>query len=339
MTKLILALDGGGIRGAATTQFLYKVEAQLKTHNTTLRDCVDFYAGTSTGAIIALALATTKMNIADINRLYNLSTARKIFKENKGWFEIDGVNAPHYEAKGKTRVLRDKLGKAKIGSVPANKHVLAVTYGIERRKPEVIKSTDVNHRKLFAADVADASSAAPTYFPTKELNIPGEKEAFWLVDGGVTANNPAMCALAEARKTWPDHSIDDLRILSVGTGYRTRKINGPSSTKWGALGWFTKGHILDVLTDERVVAYQARTIMQPGTYIRVNSEMKEQPGLPFPPDDAMDDVSQSNIKKLKLMGDFWFEQYGDDVVKLLLDQYNGPSLDRIEAATGKPKQI
>jgi len=65
--------------------------------------------------------------------------------------------------------------------------------------------------------------------------------------------------------------------------------------------------------------------------------MKKQPGLPNPPDDAMDDISQSNISKLKKMGDFWFEQYGDDVVNLLMDNYRGPSLDRIDADTGSPK--
>ncbi len=338
MSKLILSLDGGGIRGAATTQFLAHIEDKLKSdHRKSLRDCVHFYAGTSTGCIIALALATTDMTMADINNLYSYPNAKKIFSENKGWFEFDGINAPKYEADGKARILKQKFGTNKLSSVPRNKHVLAVTYAIERRKPEVIKSTDTTHRKLLAWQVADASSAAPTYFPTKELAMHGVEDAYWLVDGGVTANNPTMCVVAEAIKAWPGTSIQDLRVLSVGTGYRTRKINGPESQNWGALEWFTKGHILDVLTDERVVSYQAYTILPPGQYIRVNAEMKEQTGLPNPPDDAMDDFSQSNIRKLKEMGDFWFKHYGDAVVELLLDKYQGPSLDRIEAETGEPK--
>ena len=72
MPKLILALDGGGIRGAATTQFLSHIENELTTkHNTKIRDCVDFYAGTSTGSIIALCLATTNLSVSEINQLYN----------------------------------------------------------------------------------------------------------------------------------------------------------------------------------------------------------------------------------------------------------------------------
>jgi len=337
MSKMILSLDGGGIRGAATTQFLSHVEDSLqKKHGKSLRDCVDFYAGTSTGSIIALCLATTKLPVSDINKLYNYKNAEKIFAENKDWFEVDGINAPKYEGEGKTALLKANLKQAKIGSVPRGKHVLAVTYGIEKRKPEVIKSTNSDHRKLYSYMVADASSAAPTYFPTKEMEINDKDGEFWLVDGGVTANNPTMCAVAEAKKAWKDLPIDEMRVLSIGTGYRTRKINGPESRKWGALQWFTKGHILDVLTDERVVAYQAITITRPGSYIRVNAEMKSQPGLPLAPDDAMDDISKKNINRLKKMGDFWFEKYGDDVVALLMDTYQGPSLDRIDAVSGKP---
>jgi hypothetical protein len=337
MSKLILTLDGGGIRGAATTQFLSHIEDQLNNnYNTSIRDCVDFYAGTSTGSIIALSLATTNLSVSDINKLYNYQNAKKIFSENKGWFELDGINAPKYEASGKTKLLKANMGDAKVGDVPNDKHVLVVTYGIEKRKPEIIKSTKSIYRNLHSYKVADASSAAPTYFPTKEMDIGGPNEEFWLVDGGVTANNPTMCAIAEAKKVWNDLSIDQMRILSIGTGYRTRKINGPESCNWGALRWFTKGHILDVLTDERVVAYQAITITRPGSYIRVNAEMKPQPGLPQVPDDAMDDISKKNIKRLKEMGDFWFKQYGNDVVALLLNNYQGPSLDRIDAKVGKP---
>lgn len=337
MSRLILSFDGGGIRGAATAQFLSHIEHQLNLqHKKSIRDYADFYAGTSTGSIIALALATTELTVDEINKLYNYPNAKKIFTDNEGWFEYDGLNAPKYEGQGKTKILRDNFGHAKIGDVKTGIHVLVVTYGIEILKPEVIKSTDDSFLKLPSYKVADASSAAPTYFPTSELAYSSSEMVHWLVDGGVTANNPTMCAIAEALKVWK-LPVDQLRVLSVGTGYRSRKINGPESQKWGAIQWFSKGHILDVLTDERVVNYQAVTMTRPGAFIRVNSEMKVQPGLPYPPDDAMDDISRGNITKLKKMGDFWFDKYGDQVVELLLDTYQGPSLDRIDTRNGEPK--
>ena len=336
MAKFILALDGGGIRGAATTQFLSLVETKLfQKHQKTVRDCVDFYAGTSTGSIIALALATTDMSMDQINQLYNYTNAKQIFTKNRGWFEIDGVNAPRYEAKEKTDVLLREFGSAKLGDVSDGKHVLAVTYGIEKRRPYVLKTTKQDMTGLLSYHVADASSAAPTYFPTKELPLPPDHVEHWLIDGGVIANNPTMCAYSEACRVWPN---EDKRVLSIGTGSHSRKINGPESQHWGAIGWMVKGKIIDILSDEKVVGYQAITISQPGTYIRVNSEMCKQPGLPNPPDDAMDDISRANIARLKAMGTFWYEQYGDDVVELLINNYQGKSLDRIDPRTGEPIQ-
>lgn len=337
MTKLILSFDGGGIRGAATSQFLSRIEDALQQrYEISIRDCADFYAGTSTGSIIALALATTKLSVSEINGLYSYESAKQIFSENKGLFELDGINAPKYEARGKTQVLKAALGDAKIGDVPDDKHVLAMTYALEKREPKVIKSTRSAYLDLPSYKVADASSAAPTYFPTTEVEIGDQEDECWLVDGGVTANNPTMSAIAEAKAVWRDVSVDDFRVLSIGTGYQTKKINGPESKKWGALGWLTKGNLLDLLSDERVVAYQAMTIIKSGNYIRVNSEMKPQPGLPEAPDDAMDDISRTNIKRLKQMGDFWFEQYGESIIEFFMNTYKGASLDRIDDQTGKP---
>jgi hypothetical protein len=336
MSKLILSLDGGGIRGAATTQFLALVEQSLQAqYQKSIRDCCDLYAGTSTGSIIALALATTDMSMNDINQLYNHSNAKKIFTENKGWFEIDGINAPKYQASGKTTVFKEKLGLAKLADTPEGKHVLAVTYGIEKRRPYVLKSTKSRYRKLLAYQVADASSAAPTYFPTTATKLPPSQNQHWLIDGGVVANNPTMCAYAEACRLWPSEAK---RVLSIGTGTLTRKINGPESQKWGAMQWMVKGQIINLLSDEQVVAYQAITISPVGSYIRVNAEMREQPGFDTPPDDAMDDISPTNIKKLKELGTFWFEQYGQAVVELLNNSYQGPSLDKIDPKTGKPAE-
>lgn len=337
MAKVILSLDGGGIRGAATTQFLTRVEEKLSAdHGKSIRDYVDFYAGTSTGSIIALALATTKMTMAQINDLYSYDNAQEIFSENKGLFEIDGFNAPKFEASGKTEVLKKNLGNARIGDVDQDKHVLAIAYAIEKRTPVVFKSTKANYEQLYSYQVADASSAAPTYFPTKEVELPPGQDEFWLIDGGVIANNPTMCAIAEAKRVWKDVSISQMRVLSVGTGFMTRKINGPKSQKWGGLQWMTEGKIMEVLSDERIVDYQAITIIDSGKYIRVNAELKERSWLPQPPDDAMDDVSRTNIKRLRVLGDFWFEQYGEAAVKLLMGTYQGPSLDRIDPASGVP---
>ena len=338
MSKLILSLDGGGIRGAATTQFLQLVEKELRrgAGPRSIRSCVDFYAGTSTGSIIALGLATTNLSMDDINSLYNVTNARKIFKENRGWFEWDGVNAPRYEGSGKSEVLKKNFGEATLAEVARNKGVLAVTYAVERRVPMVLKSTNPDFAELPAWQVADASSAAPTYFPTRDLELKQvSTDDFWLVDGGVIANNPTMCAIAEVRREWGT-PMSDMSVLSIGTGYVSRKINGPASRHWGAAQWVTKGDLLSIVTDERIVSYQTMNLIDPGRCIRVNAEMKKQPGLPNPPDDAMDDISPANLRKLRDMGKWWFDLYGADVVKLLKERNLAASVDSVDPESGKP---
>ena len=349
MPKVILSLDGGGIRGAATTRFLYRLEELLNSekYGTSLRETVDLYAGTSTGSIIALALANTDLAVSDIDSLYNVENATRIFLDNKGWFEIDGINAPKYEGGGKTTLLMNKLGaNTSIGDVEDGKHVLVVTYCINTRRPVVIKSTESRHRDLLSYQVADASSAAPTYFPTVSMRTPrgttrSSGQMDWLIDGGIVANNPTMCAICEARTAWEGVSMDDIRVLSIGTGTMSRKITGRESAKWGITEWFLKGHIIDLMMDERIVAYQARTITSPGSYIRVNADLSNQTlvGLPPPPDDAMDDIDEGNIERLQHLGEFWFEKYGDAAADLLTGRYAGPSLDRINPATGHPNVV
>ena len=341
MSKLILSLDGGGIRGAASIQFLRKVEAQLqRNHQTSLRDCVDLYAGTSTGAVIALALATTQLSVEQINNLYNAQTAKKIFTPNKGWFEFDGINAPKYEGQNKQQVLKHHFAGARLANARKNdSHILVVTFGVEYHRPKIFKTSDETHYQFASYIIADASTAAPTYFPSVAVPNLETGHQQWLIDGGVVANNPAMCAIAESRRLWTKTPLEDVRLISIGTGKRTRKINGPATQEWGALQWMRQGQIVDVLSDEQLVAYQASSIMSDGKYLRINAQMREQPGLPYPPDDAMDDISQTNIDKLKQLGNFWFEEYGQAVVAMLLDTYSGPSLDAIDPHTGKPRPI
>src|SRR2546422_2532460 len=60
--KKILALDGGGIRGILTVEILAKIEQVLREKLNrgrafVLADYFDFFAGTSTGAIIAACLS------------------------------------------------------------------------------------------------------------------------------------------------------------------------------------------------------------------------------------------------------------------------------------------
>src|SRR6185312_8509707 len=71
--KRILALDGGGIRGVLTLEYLEVIEAILRQRrndpNLLLSDYFDLIGGTSTGSIIAAGLACG-MSVKAIKALY-----------------------------------------------------------------------------------------------------------------------------------------------------------------------------------------------------------------------------------------------------------------------------
>jgi patatin-like phospholipase/acyl hydrolase len=71
--KRILSLDGGGIRGVLTLEYLDVIETMLrerfKDPNLLLCDYFDLVGGTSTGSIIAAGLARG-MTVEEIKKLY-----------------------------------------------------------------------------------------------------------------------------------------------------------------------------------------------------------------------------------------------------------------------------
>src|SRR6185436_3125915 len=69
-----------------------------------------------------------------------------------------------------------------------------------------------------------ATSAAPSFFPSSRT----------YVDGGVMANNPSMCALAQALKAGA--ALDEIALLSLGTGLNPKFLKG-ENLNWGSLRW------------------------------------------------------------------------------------------------------
>jgi uncharacterized protein len=101
-------------------------------------------------------------------------------------------------------------------------------------------------------DVARATSSAQSYFP------PHKVDKYVFTDGGVFANNPSACALAEAVKLWPN---EHYFILSLGTGRSTPKF--PSVSDWGLLRWAEPliNILLDAVVD--VIDYQMDKVLGP----------------------------------------------------------------------------
>lgn len=294
--RRILSLDGGGIRGLVSCLWLEGVEDALaQAGKPGLLRNFDLIAGSSTGAIVAcgLALGLQPAKLAELYRqnrhLIFPGMADRLWSRATRMF-TQGVSAPRYDAKGLEKVLKKVFGAATLGQ--AKKPLLVTSYDTIGRKPVVFKSFKPEHANLPMWEVCRASTAAPTYFPAHAMKVEGRACA--MIDGGVVANNPTACAIAEAmRKDARVDGAQDLVVLSVGTGERSRPIDLKSAQEWGAIEWAIP--IIDVLFDGNTdaVDYIAQHLVGDG-YFRLQAELMT--GL-----DDLDDVSATNIAALETM--------------------------------------
>jgi len=220
----LLALDGGGIRGALTLGILLHLEKAIRArhHNPQLRLCdyFDLIGGTSTGSIIAAALATGS-SVGDISRLY-ADLGPKVFgrRTRRPWKAL-------YDTEALARVLEHAFGSRKLGDPDISTGLCifakrADTGGTWRFFNHPLGRFYEDNRDILLRQAVRASTAAPIYFAPERIEVgPGQTGTF--IDGGVSmAGNPALqlflvATLSGFAFRWPmgEHR---LLLVSVGTG-------------------------------------------------------------------------------------------------------------------------
>jgi len=235
-SKNILALDGGGIRGALTLGYLKKIETILREkhgNDYLLCDHFDLIGGTSTGSIIAAALAIGK-SVDEIVDLY-MDLGGKIFgKKRSFWnpletwkflkagYDYIELENSLKEAFGNITIESDQI-KTGLCIVAKRADTNSVWPIINHPKGKFYDTNMGKNKNIPLWQAVRASSAAPTYFAPQMIDVgDGQRAAF--VDGGVSmANNPALTLLMVATlKGFPfrwNMGEDELSIVSVGTGY------------------------------------------------------------------------------------------------------------------------
>ncbi|MDC0941673.1 patatin-like phospholipase family protein [Gammaproteobacteria bacterium] len=292
-TKFILSLDGGGVRAITAIVFLKQLEI---ASGKKIFDIFDFFIGTSAGGINALNIAGLEASCFELEKFWskdNLSkTMTKSFWDNASFLQTK----PKYDGKGKRELLLEYFKDQSLGE--AKKPVAVLAYDVEKRKPRLLSSYESPGIKMVSA--ASATSAAPIYYSTQEID-----DGSWLIDGGIVANNPSLLGYSEAKKVFPGCEI---KVLSIGTGINRRKINGPHSSKWGALNWL-RHDILGIMLESSMFDEIASDLMG-NSYFRVNSST----GLV---NRRMDDTSDINLERIHLMGMDWWSEFGEDVTEFL----------------------
>jgi patatin-like phospholipase/acyl hydrolase len=213
-TFRILSIDGGGIRGVFPAAFLAEIERRF-LEGGSIGDYFDMVAGTSTGGIIALALAHG-WTAQEALRIYT-DQGEKIFPKNRGIRKLTGLLRWFFRPKHDQSVLKNELLRVFGDKVLDDAKTRLVIPSFEGKygEPFLYKTPHhpdyQNDRHKKFAHVALHTTAAPTYYPGVE------DDGYVMIDGGVWANNPVMNALVDALACF-DVSRENIRILSIGTG-------------------------------------------------------------------------------------------------------------------------
>lgn len=216
----ILAIDGGGVKGLFSASLLSRIEEG------TGKKCTDYFdmiAGTSTGGLIALGLASGK-SAEDLANLY-INNGKAIFptsnyrlvrlwQDKISQFLKQILFFGKYKPKALKKILTNEFGDKTIGEL--NNLVIIPSFNMIRGITRIFKFPHkeggfFRDGKIKVVDVALATSAAPTYFPVHEI----DSELY--IDGGVWANNPSLCAITEAIRYFlkPESDYTHIELLSV----------------------------------------------------------------------------------------------------------------------------
>ncbi len=269
----ILALDGGGLKGAFTAAALATWE-----RHTGLRvvDHFDLIAGTSTGGIIALGLAfgltcqemldfyrTRGPIIFPVTRLRSRVRhfARHLFRPKYAQEVLYRELASALYRGGPPVRLKDSRCRLII---PAYHAVAGASHAFRTpHHPDLTADADTE-----AADVALATAAAPTYFTAaKVANMVSESSYF---DGGVWANSPVMAAIIEA-VCFLRIPLERVDVLSVGTTEEPFTLR--AQTRAGIIGFAWKKRIVDLLMNvqqESSLKLAGHLVSDP-RFLRVNT--------------------------------------------------------------------
>ena len=299
----VLSLDGGGIRGVFTATILTKIEERLGGKK--IGECFDLVAGTSTGGILACLLllpgedGKPRFCARDTLDFY-LSNGAKIFDVSwSQWIQSGAGIIDEKYSSDNIKELIDEYAKG-VELKDLIHDCLITSYDTEKREIHLYKShkarKDTTHNCLIN-EVALATSAAPTYF---EPVLTSSNKC--LIDGGMFATNPSMCAFVEARKLCPDKLP---MMLSVGTGREERPYSYDDIKDYGLIEWIQP--IIKILfgagadSTEYFTERMFRMNNQEDHYYRINVQLTKEEA-------EMDDTSSSNLRHLQKLAHEEFDR-------------------------------
>jgi predicted acylesterase/phospholipase RssA len=308
----ILSVDGGGSRGAIPANFLYQLEHNAKI---AVRETFDFFAGVSTGALVAAFCAAGSGSMEMLARQsYSAENMSKIFDKSV-WDKMLGrmQNQPKYDGVNKRKYIETLACGYRINDIK-DKHLLILAYDFINRELVTFKNNR-GHDAAYnpsLAEVCDAATAAPTLYPPVSSSAPKRR---WFIDGALTTNDPSLCAITEALAM--GHVLSDIWMISIGTGRPVHDLSqedrdkiGMASQGWGIFGWVTNGLLEHMMSASSCVsAHQCEQLLG-DRYLRVNGDLPRKLM-------QLDNTTETRVADLESYAFLWFEKFLPEIRDLI----------------------
>lgn len=283
----ILALDGGGLRGAFTAAVLAKWDAMLEKGGG--KDFVkhfDLIAGTSTGAIIAIGLGlglTPKEMLA-----FYRTQGPKIFPKDR---KLRHWLKSKHDSQTLRATLQTVFGDRTLSKDSCCRLVIPTVRAIHGEAEVIVTAHNPDRtgfQDILAVDAALASSAAPTYFDEAAVTDAITVQRY--LDGGIWANNPVLPSIAEAVRHLRI-PLDRIDVLSVGT--MGNEADFTESLGKGKVGWAPTSADLFFAAQEYAATTLADALLSRARHLRVNQQTPTE--IKLDDTEAIEDMAQRGV--------------------------------------------
>ena len=214
--------------------------------------------------------------IEDLEKFWTIDNLKRIM--NQSFIDKTSIfqTRPKYSNEGKKEILHNFFENKKIGQ--SLKPVIVTAYDLEARKPILLSS--YGDPEVTAVQAANASSAAPIYFPTASM-----EDGRWLIDGGIATNNPSLLGYVEAKKLF---STNNIKVLGIG------------GLRHDILGIMLESSLQNEILKDLIG----------DDYLRVNSPIGNV-------NRRMDDMSEKNLQRIKELADDWWLKFGKKSINFI----------------------
>ena len=287
--KRILALDGGGVRGALTIAFLERLEELLETaagKPVRLCDWFDLIGGTSTGAILATGLALG--HSAREMHAYYTALAPNVFHHSI--WRVPGWSSKFDASRLRTELV-SIIGDRRLDSTDLQTGLGIILKRIDTGGAWILINNPkskywetpaggayIGNSEMHLAKIVRASTAAPNFFDPELIDVVEGHAPGLFIDGALTPHNNPSLALYVATMMPPvglnwASGPRNLDVVSIGAGSFRATLSTEEAERLHAIGFAVRALMSQIADNEKLVLTLMSWLGTTSTRWSVDSEL------------------------------------------------------------------